>query len=185
MGPDLDLVWSVALTGFPDDERVVRALAEQLRLKEHSWPMLRLADDGRLARAYGEGTTHRDFVAQAIEDHLERFGGEYRERTLFELAAIDHGPRMRQALLRDLSSASFPHWAAGALSEHFRDDAEVTATLRHALDGDAVRASMVANAAPRVFNAKEAVDRLLALLRELSPGGWKGRARSRAHSCVQ
>ena len=68
-------------------------------------------------------------------------------RSLYSLGAIDQGPVMREALLRELGSSPFPHWSASALQEHFVEDVGALAELRSLIMGDPARASMVANAA--------------------------------------
>ena len=84
------------------------------------------------------------------------------DRTLYGLAAIDQGPVMREALLEELgSSASFPHWAASALGEHFVEDVGALAELRSMILGDPARASMVANAAYSVLGADDVIKRLM------------------------
>ena len=75
---------------------------------------------------------------------------------------------MRNALLSDLVNSSFPHWAAGALVEHFLGDPDALAQLRSIIMGDPARASMVANAASGVLNPQDVIPRLMAMLRSLA-----------------
>ena len=186
-GPDLDLIWRVALRSFPDDERIANAVCDGLRQNKHSWPTLRLADNGVLADAYPEGTPHRSAVADAIEDHIARFGPQHRDVLLFELASIDRGPRMREALLSGLHESSFPHWAARALAEHFAGDEDIMARVRSVLAGDPVRASMIASAAPLILEPPAAIARLLEILHAISVTGVvrEGRVDIVAHSLVR
>ncbi len=167
---DVDLVWPVMLNVFADDERVVDLVCRELRSKKYpnlgfSWVM---GDLQALASAYPPESPHNARVASAIEDRLRAFKGKTTDRALFGLSAVDRGPAMKEALLHQLTTSSWPHWAAEALAEHFAADADAQRALRSAFMGDPIRASMIANIATRVMAATEAVPRLLALLRELS-----------------
>jgi hypothetical protein len=178
VGPDLDLIWRTALSAFGDDDRVADLLCRQLRTEERPWPLLgmRLRDGRPLARAYGPGTRHQARVASAIEDHIRTFGAQYRDVELFELAEIDRGERMKEALLKGLKTSSFPHWVAAALARYFFDEADVLDALKATLAGDPARASQIANVAPEVLG-REAVPRLLEILRQVSEASHSGRAR--------
>ena len=120
-----------------------------------------------LRTAYPPESPQNARVAAAIEDRLRTFESKDSDRVLFELAAVDHGPMMKKALLRDLSTASWPHWAAEALCEHFGDDPDAIAALHSVLMGDPAQASRIADVAPRVLATRRVIPRLLAILREL------------------
>ena len=166
VGPDLDSVWSVALSAFSDEQRVAEFVAEQIAETERPWPLLSLGvGRGRLSLAYGADGPHRELIAAAIETHLERFDSAHREMELHELAAIDQGPRMRSALLRALTQASFPHWPASALLDHFSDDPEVISTLREALTTDLTTTARLGSFAGRVLGHERGRERLIEVLR--------------------
>lgn len=177
-GVGVDLAWSVALRAFPDSERLAEAVCREFRTQKHPlFSRLTLRYDDHIAVAYGPESEHHDQVASAIEDHLESFGGRYRDMELSALADIDRGPTMRRELLRALSESSHPHWAAAALAEHFADDAHVRETIESILAGDPAKASLIANAVPKLHEGAEAVDRLLAILRGIA--GYDGPQRAR------
>ena len=166
----LGLARSVLLGVFPDDERVVDLVCDELRSREYLSMALGLTADhlAELAAAYLPGTPHNGPVAAAIEERLGTFEQEKTsDRTLFRLSAIDQGPEMRRALLRELTESPWPHWAAEALAESFADDDEAQDAIRFVLMDEPVRASMIANVARRVLYPEEVVPRLLALLHEL------------------
>lgn len=171
-----DLLWLVALNVLADDPRVVKLVCEELRTEAYPsfiW-QLRMGNRRVLAEAYPPGSTHNESVAAAIEHRLGAFTREIDSPELFGLAGVDRGPAMREALLARLTSASWPHWEAAALAEHFGDDRDVRVALRAVLQGDVQRASMVANVATSVLDRDEVIPRLLAVLRGLkepdSPG---------------
>jgi hypothetical protein len=112
-------------------------------------------------------------VAQAVEDSLRADPHSYMDSELHALAGIDHGPAMKDALLKSLTSSSFPHWAAHALATRWEDDEEARAALRVVLEGEPVRASYAAAAAVPVLGREAAVERLLALL-ALPRNGQRG-----------
>lgn len=169
-GPRSDFAWTVGLRAFGDDERVVKIVCDELRMQQYLWSVLgmRMGRDERLRIAYAPGSRHNASVAAAIEDHLTLFDTQYMDTDLFELAAVDQGPKMRQVLLQSLTTSSFPHWAAEALTQYFIGDSEVRATLRSALLGDPRRASRIATVAGRVLDADEVLPRLLDILHSLA-----------------
>ena len=142
---------------------------------------------GALKRAYRKGSPHNSRVADSIEHFLSDVHGDVLERFLFELAAIDQGPIMKETLLKHLTGVSFPHWAAEALAEHFHGDAEVEREFRSILLGEPERASMVANAAPMFLGSHQAISRLMDILRALaaSPGQGRGRYDIVASALIQ
>lgn len=168
-GMGVDLVLSVAVRVFADSDRLAEAVCNEFRTQEHLlFGRLTSRYDSHMAEAYGPGSPHHGRVASAIEEHLERFGGRHRDVELHDLAAIDQGPRMRQALLQGLAESSTPHWAAGALADHFLDEEGVRESLESMLAGDPARASQVANAAPEVLDDDVAIERLLDVLRGIA-----------------
>ena len=183
-----DLAWSVMLNTFPDDPRVVELVCDKLRSKEFFYPTSPgpMGDSRLLASAYPIESPHKGPVSAAIEDRVQRFPG-VRDMELFRLAAVDRGPKMRKALLDDLSTSGWPHWAATALAEFFSDDGEVRAAVHSVLMGEPVRASKIANVASQVLGAREAIPRLLDILRELdgSPMASHGRYDIVASALVQ
>lgn len=168
-----DLLWSVLLKTLPDDPRVVDLVCGQLRSDEHPPLVLGMmtGDHLLLGRTYPPGSPSNARVAEAIERRLQDFPMTSFPRELVGLAAVDRGPRMKRLLLDSVGSGEWPHWAATALATYFGDDPEAGAAVRSALFGDPVRASMVANAAPGVLGATEAVPCLLAILEGLSESG--------------
>ena len=164
-----ELVWPVTLNVAADDDRVLEIVCDQLRSKVNSSLVLHMMFDGPqlLRTAYPPESPQNARVAAAIEDRLRTFESKDSDRVLFELAAVDHGPMMKKALLRDLSTASWPHWAAEALCEHFGDDPDAIAALHSVLMGDPAQASRIADVAPRVLATRRVIPRLLAILREL------------------
>ncbi len=178
-GQAAELGWTVAMHAFADEVEVVAAISERIRTDEHLWPLMSGSRGAMraLKRAYGPGTPGNRQVAAAIEERLDTFGSEHRPVELFHLAAVDQGPRMRAALLRDLTDDSWPHWAAAALANHFADDESVTEQLRTVLMGDATRASMIANVARQVLGDAEAFSRMRAVVAEISTAVGRGRAR--------
>lgn len=178
IGMEVDLVLAVALRAFADSERLAEAVCNEFRTQQYPLFFRPMSSQERsLTDAYGPGSSHHDRVASAIEAHLERFGGRHRDVELHNLAAIDQGPRMRAALLQELGESSNPHWASGALSEHFLDDEEVHETLKSMLASDPAKASQIANAAPEVFDSNEAIERLLQILRGVAQRNVQRRAR--------
>ena len=177
---NFNLTWPVALNVLSDDDRVVDIVCDQLRSEENSILMLRLTfdDEQLLASAYPLESPQKVRVAAAIEERLSTFGMEHRDRELFGLAAVDRGPLMKEALLRQLRESSVPHWAAEALIAYFCDDTEARAALHLVLMGDPERASMIANVATRVLATSEVAPRLLAISRGLSESTASRRGRS-------
>lgn len=168
-GPDLDSVWSVALSVFSDEQRVAEFVAQQIADEERPWPLLSIGlGRGRLFFAYGPDNPHRELVAGAIETRLERFDTAHREMELHELAAIDQAPRMRSALLRALTQSTVPHWPASALLDHFTGDPEVLTKLHDALTSDPVTAARLGSFAGRVLGHERGRERLLEVLRALA-----------------
>ncbi|MFE9127389.1 NACHT domain-containing protein [Streptomyces sp. NPDC007148] len=158
---DRGLAWSVLLQGFAQDPAI----------KAHMCTTL-IEDPGRirflgiqpLARAFHGDT---DLTA-AIEELLEREPGAFHHGDLQALAAVGQGPHLRSALLAELTTSGFPHWAASALATHWADDEEVQEVLRALLHGEPGRASLVANTAVRVLGAEAAQELLSALLASAS-----------------
>ncbi len=164
-----ELVWPVTLNVAADNDRVLEIVCDQLRSKENSGLILHMMFEGPqlLRTAYPPDSPQNARVAAAIEDRLRTFKSKDSDRLLFELASVDRGPMMKKALLRDISTASWPHWAAEALCEHFGDDPEIIAALHSVLMGDPIGASKIADVAPQVLPRQQVVPRLLAILREL------------------
>ena len=115
---------AVMLRAFADNESLANWVCDQIRgeglngLKQQ----IRIGDVDPLVRAYRKGSPYNGRVAESIEHFLSGTDTKLMDRTLYSLAAIDQGPVMREALLRELGSSSFPHWAASALEEHFVGD---------------------------------------------------------------
>ena len=160
---------AVMLRAFADEESVADWVCDQIRGEKQYGleQQIMIGDVNPLARAYHMGSPHNGRVAESIEHFLTSTDTNAWERTLFSLAAIDQGPIMREALLRNLRSASFPHWAASAMEEHFSGDADALAELRSIIMGDPTRASMVANAASSVLGPDDVIQRLMHILRSL------------------
>ena len=161
---------AVMLRAFADNETLANWVCDQIRseglhgLKQQ----IRIGDVDPLVRAYRKGSPYNGRVAESIEHFLSSTDNRLMDRTLDSLAAIDQGPVMREALLKELgSSSSFPHWAASALGEHFVEDVGVLAELRSMIMGDPARASMVANAASSVLGPDDVIKRLMDILRSL------------------
>ena len=165
------LVWSVMLRAFADQEPVVDVVCDLLRSERLPRFLVALTfeDDHLLYSAYPPTSPYSNRVAAAIEDSLGSSPLHIGERNLFLLAALDRGPRMKQALLRDIRTSDFPHWAAEALAQYFSDHQDVLVTLRTRLTGNAIQASRIANVASRVLGREELIPRLLEILRNLQP----------------
>ena len=174
---NVDLVWSVTLNTFGDDSRVVDLVCGQLRSEGSSGLAVHITMNPRLlASVYPVDSPHNGRVSAAIEDRVHR-STNITDYELFGLATVDHGPKMKRALLDDLLASSWPHWAADSLAEFFSDDGEAHAALRSVLMGDPVRASKIANVATKVLDAGETIPRLLAILRKLGESARAGSER--------
>ncbi len=184
-----EFIWEVVLNVMADDDRVVDFVCEQLRTKEHSRLFLRISMSGvqLLANAYPPESPGVHLVSAAIEDRLRRFKSGTGGRELRFLASVDQGPEMKEALLEDLVTSPWPHWAAEALIAHFRDHPDVHRAVREMLMGEPVRASMIANVGTKVLATTETIPRLLGILRDLSKaiGSAQGRYDIVASSLVQ
>ena len=176
-GLEQELIWKVALKAFPDDERIVNAVCELIRSEEHVFPLGSMMGYFEELRIYSPPSPHNPMIAQAIEDHLAKFGYKYKEVELFGLAAVDRGPIIRSALLDSLKISAFPYWISEALCQYFLQEEEVKLSLREMLLGDAIRASKIANVAPAVLDADSVVQRLLDILRQIK-GKTKANARA-------
>src|SRR5690606_7991903 len=142
-------------------QRVADIVASEIGSKEYVWFLLGLGPRARLlSGAYGVGSRHHQLIADAIEARLEMVDPAHREMELYDLAAIDQGPRMRSALLRAVTESSFPHWAARALLEHFASDPEVTAALEDALTAEVVATARLGSFAGRVLGPERGRSRL-------------------------
>ena len=171
---------AVMLRAFADNEALANWVCDQVRadrihgLKQQ----IKIGDVDPIVRAYRKGSPYSDRVAESIEHFLSSTDTEFMDRTLYSLAAIDQGPVMREALLKELrSSSSFPHWAAAALGEHFVNDVGAVAELRSMIMGDPTRASMVANAASSVLCPHDVIKRLIEILRSLDASPNSGGSR--------
>ncbi|MFJ8637212.1 NACHT domain-containing protein [Streptomyces sp. NPDC093568] len=154
---DRSLAWSVLLQGFAQDP-VVRAHVCTVLINDPN--RIRFLGIQPLARAFRGDT---DLTA-AVEELLERDPMAFHTNDLHALAAVGQGPHLRSALLAELATSSFPHWAADALATYWADDEEVQEALRDLLYGEPGRASLVANAAVRILGAEAAQERLSTLL---------------------
>lgn len=165
-----ELVWDIVLNVMANDDRVVDFVCEQLRSEVNSRLFLRSSTSGEqlLANAYPPESPQVHIVGAAIEDRLRKFGAVPGASELFFLASVYQGPVMKEALLEDLGTSPWPHWAAEALTNHFSDHSDVHAALRAMLMGEAVRASMVGNVATKVLTTTEIIPRMLEILRELN-----------------
>ena len=165
-----EVMRAVMLRAFADNESLANWVCDQIRAEGLTGlkQQIRIGDIDPLVRAYRKGSPHNGRVAESIEHFLSSTDTKFMDRTLHSLAAIDQGPVMREALLKELgSSSSFPHWAASALGEHFVEDVGALAELRSMIMGDPARASMVANAASSVLGPHDVIKRLLDILRSL------------------
>ena len=182
-------IWNVVLKVMANDDRVVDFVCEQLRSKEHSRLILRISTNGEqlIANAYPPDSAKVHRVSEAIEDRLRKFGSGTGGRELLFLASVDQGPAMKEALLEDLATSPWPHWAAEALTVHFKDHSDVHSALREMLMGEPIRASMIASVGPRILTTTETIPRLLGILRDLSEavGSVEGRYDFVASSLVQ
>ena len=154
---DRALAWALLLLGRPEDPAVLGYICDIVRTDPHyvyflGHLLLPLAYPGH------------PVVAQAVEGSLRTDRRGFMESQLHALAVIDHGPVIREELLRSLTSGPFPHWAADALATHWAGDEQVQAALRAVLDGEPDRASYASVAAVRVLGHQAAIERLLALL---------------------
>ena len=154
---DRGLAWAALLLCRPEDPAVLGFVCGIIRTDPH---YVHFLGHALLPAAYPGHPS----VAQAIEDSLLADPRAYMDSELSALAGIDHGPAMKDALLKSLTSGSFPHWAARALAARWEDDEEARAALRAVLEGEPVRASYAAAAAVPVLGREAAVERLLALL---------------------
>jgi hypothetical protein len=154
---DRTVAWSVLLLVWSQDATVIDYVCTTLVNDPHQ---IRFLGIGPLARAYPGHTA----VAAAAEELLQQDPRAFLDFELPSLVALDQGPVLRSVLLKELHDSEVPHWAADALAEHWAHDAEVQQALSAALNGEAGRASRVANAAVRVLGAEQARERLLALL---------------------
>ena len=163
------LVWSVMLRAFADQEPVVDVVCDLLRSERFSrfFAAMMFDDDHLLHVAYPPTSPYSSRVAAAIEDRVGSSSLRNDEWHLFLLAAVDRGPRMKQALLRDLRRSNFPHRTAQALVQYFGDHQDVLAILRTVLMGSAIQASRIANVASKVLGTEELIPRLLEMLRDL------------------
>ena len=174
---NVELSWRVALDAFADNSRVVDLLCNDLRSEEFSHLLLYSGYNLRLLGSrFSPESPQNARVATAIEDRIDS-GETILNYCLYELAAVDRGPNMKKALLAELSESPFPHWAATALAEYFSEDSDAHTALHAALMGDPVRASKIANIATKVLAPREAVERLLAILRDLKESAASGSAR--------
>ncbi len=181
-------IWPVTLNVLANDDRIVDIVCNQLRSEKYSTLSRGVMDHERLLElAYPPGSTHNGRVASAVEDRLRMFKDTVLDRELFGLAAVDHGPVMKETLLEALETSSWPHWPAEALISHFSDDAEVRTALHSVMMGDPTRASMICNVATRVLATDEVLPRLLTILRELeaSTNSRRGRYDIVASAIVQ
>ena len=165
-----EVTQTVMLKAFADDERVADWVCDQIRGDKSSALNLRIrtGDVNQLAKAYQKGSPHNRRVAESIEYFLGETDAKFLERSLFSLAAVDQGPLMENALVRNLANSSVPHWAAAALAEHFPGDSDALDKLRSIIMGDPGRASMVASAVSSVLSSEEVIPRLMEILRSLS-----------------
>ena len=163
------LAWSVMLRAFADQEPVVDAVCDLLRSERLPgfFAAVLFEDDRLLQLAYPPSSPHSSRIAATIESRFGSSSREIVERDLFRLAAVDRGPSMKRALLRDLRGSNLPHWAAEAMIRYFGDHQDILDALRAALMGDAVQASRIANVASRVLGTKEAITRLLEIIHDL------------------
>ena len=164
-----DLAWSVMLRAFADQEPVVDAVCDLLSSERlpHFFTAEMFEDDHLLQLAYPPSSPHSSRVAATIESGFGSSLREIGERALFQLAALDHGPRMKRALLRGLRGSNFPHWAAVALVKYFGDHQDVRDTLHAVLMGDSIPASRIANVASKILSHEELIPRLFEILRDL------------------
>lgn len=175
----LGVTQTVMLRAFAHDAKVADWVSSQIRedgpfgLKQD----IGFYDVDELTRAYQKGSPHNSRVADSIEHILSDDYAGGMERSLFGLAAIDQGPIMKQTLLKLLVSSSIPHWAADALAEYFYGDAEVQDKFMSILTGDPDRASMVANAAPKFLDPRQAIPQLMDILGSLATSQGLGRQR--------
>ena len=161
---------AVMLRAFADNESLANWVCDQIRAEGLTGlkQQIRIGDIDPLVRAYHKGSPYNGRVAESIEHFLSGKDTTLMARSLYSLGAIDQGPVMREALLRELGSSPFPHWSASALQEHFVEDVGALAELRSLIMGDPARASMVANAAFSVLGPDDVIKRLTDVLRSLA-----------------
>ena len=186
---DSEVTLAVMFSAFADDEGVADWACSQIGGEGLRGLKLQvmIGDVNLLARTYPIGSSYNGRVAKSIEHFLSGPDAQVTGRTLFTLAAVDQGPVMRGALLKDLANFSFPHWAAAALAEHFHGDADVRAELKSVITGDPERASLVSNVASTVLGPDDVIPRLMDILRSLpaSPNSYRCRYDIVASALIQ
>jgi hypothetical protein len=162
------VAWGVLLLACAQEAAVIDYITSTLVNDPHQ---IRFLGIGALAHAYPDEPA----VATAVEELLRHDPKAFLDFELPFLTTLDRGPVLRSVLLKELQHSSVPHWAADALAEHWDHDAEAQQALRTVLNGEAGRASLVANAAVRVLGAQPAQERLLALLSTPPPADTRFR----------
>ena len=164
---NLDLVWSVILSAFPDDEQVADAVCRDLSQAEHSLLVMGVFANEYLLGAYAGSSVNRDRIGMAVEQRLGEFDVSRSSAGIFRLAVLDRGPIMKKCLLEDFARPRYRSWCAEILAEHFANQSDVHSALVDVLMGEAATASMVANVATRVLSPDDVFPRLIEILQGL------------------
>ncbi len=158
---DFDDAWYLLLEGYPQDERVVDALVEEL---QGPYPHFRSVNWSVLARSF-RGNPQ---LIEALDRWIES-NPEYREPQIAGAALVGLTPIGKRALLRNLDS-NVPFWSAGALLDGWgMQDLEVREALTSKAGAANPVASLIAHYLPRIIeDADRCYERLLELLRDPS-----------------
>lgn len=160
---DAGVAWEVLLSAFAQDDGVAEIIANEFK-KEH--PFLGTMLDRGVYDDIARSFRGHPVVIAAAEEWAQR--EKFHEVQLSRLSPLGPSPVLKEVLLRQLGSSSFPHWPAHALLEVWgMGDKDVAGALRSMALGDSARASRIGDSIPRILidSGDEARDRLLDLLR--------------------
>ena len=159
---------SVLLRGYSQDPDVAKFCAREIsgyddRISQ--FPFIGMRSKGDAWKYLADNFKGNAIIADAIDRWLEKNKSDRMEAA--QAALVGRTPKAKQVLIGALKE-SFPYWSAWALLEGWgMQDPEVSAALLDIVNGQAPRASEIANLIPRIISdVRSARTRLLQILRD-------------------
>lgn len=151
-----DIAVNVLLEGYPGDDKVLTYCVKELETQEYPFGSHNHEAFPSLVKNFKDC----DVLVAALDKWVKRV--KHIDTVASYAALVGRTAVFKEVMIKELKTASFPHWFAQALLDGWGIlDPEVAEVFRGIIDNDLPRASSIAHLIPRIITDKIACRKFL------------------------